>query len=178
MSSTETHFGKLRKVNYEGTLEEFAEKFLRSKKVKKIPSYCESWVETLRCDYNGTFFISGEDVWETFDHTESGNGDIDIFIPNPDGTITFIQQFYNGGTCLTECIEENLEKLKKSNKNKVLPKITKTVVEEFYIGDTIECLTEDGWESGTIKEILNEKEVNVTMNFDGSERVFGLELIK
>jgi hypothetical protein len=33
---------------------------------------------------------------------------------NEDGTITFVMQFYNGGTCLSECIEEELEKINKS----------------------------------------------------------------
>jgi hypothetical protein len=34
-------------------------------------------------------------------------------LPNEDGTITFIQQFYNGGTCLSEVIEEGIRKIKK-----------------------------------------------------------------
>jgi hypothetical protein len=36
-------------------------------------------------------------------------------IPNEDGTITFFMEFYNGGTCLSEMIEEGLERLKKEN---------------------------------------------------------------
>lgn len=30
---------------------------------------------------------------------------------NEDGTFDFIAQFYNGGTCLEECLEEALERL-------------------------------------------------------------------
>ena len=43
----------------------------------------------------------------------AGHYDIDVMIENPDGTITFVYQFYNGGTCLSECIEHGLARLKK-----------------------------------------------------------------
>jgi hypothetical protein len=33
--------------------------------------------------------------------------------PNEDGTLSFTMRFYNGGTCLSECIEEELLKLNK-----------------------------------------------------------------
>jgi uncharacterized protein with von Willebrand factor type A (vWA) domain len=36
--------------------------------------------------------------------------------PNTDGTVSFTMRFYNGGTCLSECIEEGLEKLKNEGK--------------------------------------------------------------
>jgi hypothetical protein len=34
---------------------------------------------------------------------------------NEDGTISFIGQFYNGGTCLDEMLEEALDEMKEKN---------------------------------------------------------------
>jgi hypothetical protein len=116
MSNTETHFGKLRKVDFEGvTVEQWCEaKCLELGKTERA-SYNHSWKEEfidLECE---KYFSIGDEIWEAFDHVQCSDGD-DIYHmqKNEDGTITFVMQFYNGGTCLSECIEEELEKINKS----------------------------------------------------------------
>lgn len=116
MSQTETHFGKLRKIKLKVSLEEWCKEKCKEKGITKIPSYYTSWEETFRDElihlYNNYFIVDGQ-VWESFNHIKSdGYEDIDVIIPNDDGTITFVQQFYNGGTCLSECIENGLRKFK------------------------------------------------------------------
>jgi hypothetical protein len=116
MSQTETHFGKLQKVEIKNqTLEQWCEIKCKEVGETKIESYYSSWQEQLmdcREYYQKYFFIDGE-AWEAVEHIESDDSNyIDVMIPNKDGTITFIQQFYNGGTCLSECIEDGIKRIK------------------------------------------------------------------
>ena len=115
MSQTETHFGKLRKVviNEGYNVEDWCREKCTDAGYTEIASYNENWLEQLRDVFYEKYFVVDGEIWEAFEHIENdGFDDIDIMIPNEDGTITFIQQFYNGGTCLSEVIEEGLEKLK------------------------------------------------------------------
>jgi hypothetical protein len=112
MSQTETHFGKLKRVEINIPLEEWFKEKCKEKGIEEIPSYYENWGETFRDNFPNRFFIHDEEVWEAIDHIESDGEDIDVMIPNEDGTITFVMQFYNGGTCLPEMIEEGLARLK------------------------------------------------------------------
>lgn len=117
MSQTETHFGKLRKIKLNVSLEEWCKQKCIEKDITEIPSYYDSWKETFKDEYYNQYFIVDGELWESFEHIESdGYEDINVMISNEDGTITFVQQFHNGGTCLSECIENGLNKLK-SNKN-------------------------------------------------------------
>jgi len=59
-------------------------------------------------------FIIDDQIWEAIEHINIGSDDdIDIMILNEDGTITFVHQFYNGGTCLEKCIEVGIKGLKR-----------------------------------------------------------------
>jgi hypothetical protein len=120
MSQTETHIGKLRKVDFQGkTREEWCEIKCREIGKNEIASYNDNWTEELRdLGYEKYFFVN-DDIWEAFDHISKDDSD-DIYeiTPNSDGTLSFVMQFYNGGTCLTECIEEELEKLNKNENEK------------------------------------------------------------
>jgi hypothetical protein len=61
-----------------------------------------------------TYFFVEDEIWEAFDHVKlDGDDDIYQITQNEDGTLSFIMRFYNGGTCLTECIEEEIIELKK-----------------------------------------------------------------
>ena len=49
---------------------------------------------------------------EMLEHKEFGEDEYPLEISkNEDGTFDFIAQFYNGGTCMEECLEEALERL-------------------------------------------------------------------
>lgn len=105
MSQTELHIGKLRKVELEQnqSLEDFYKE-----KLKNI-----GITELRKDEFYEKYFVINNVIWEIFDHEEKDDSD-DIYElkPNPDGTLSFIMKFYNGGTCLSECIEEELKKLK------------------------------------------------------------------
>jgi hypothetical protein len=115
MSHTEHHIGKLRKVEInEGySVEDWCREKCQEAGIPTIPEYYDSWQETLKNVYETYFFVN-DAVWEVFDHTEFED-DIYKMVPNADGTISFIMSFYNGGTCLSECIEEGLLKYKQFN---------------------------------------------------------------
>lgn len=115
MSHTETHFGKLRKVELNSSIEEWAKQKCNEEGISEIPDYFDSWEETFkdRMSYK-KYFFSKDEVWEAVEHVEEDDGDIDIMVQNQDGTVTFVFQFYNGGTCLSEMIEDGLARLNKS----------------------------------------------------------------
>lgn len=119
MSSMESHVGKLRKVqrNEGQSVEDWCREKCEDSGVPRIlPELYDSWKEILlyHLDFNQKFFFVNDEIWEVFDHKELGDDDIYEMTPNPDGTISFTMRFYNGGTCLSECIEEGLEQLNKN----------------------------------------------------------------
>lgn len=120
MSNMEAHFGKLRRVelpeNY--LLEDWCREKCQAREITEISSYNDTWEEQFKDHFHEQYFIVNGEAWEVFDHVESEDGYADIMIPNADGTITFFMEFYNGGTCLTEMIEEGLERLNKQDETK------------------------------------------------------------
>lgn len=113
MSDYETHYGKLRKVDLqEKTIEEFFEQKCREESIDPNEWY-ESFEELYQNSTNNyyTYTRIGNDVWELFDHVRSGDLDHANLINNNDGSYTLSTTFYNGGTCLSEIIEEELSKL-------------------------------------------------------------------
>lgn len=115
----ETHFGKLRRVHVpeNHSIEDWCREKCQDAGITEIASYNDSWLEELQDRFGRKFFVVDGEVWEAIEHTKSDSDcDIDIMIPNPDLTVTFIQQFYNGGTCLPEVIENGIRNLKKQNK--------------------------------------------------------------
>lgn len=115
MSQTETHYGKLRRVETSLTAENWCKNQCILAGITELSSYHDSWEEEFRDSFHEKYFIVNGQIWEVFDHIETEDGDIDIMIPNLDKTITFVQQFYNGGTCLSEVIENGLADLQKKN---------------------------------------------------------------
>lgn len=114
MSYTETHFGKLRKVETSLTIENWCKNQCILAGETELASYFETWEEQFRDTFSNKYFIINGQIWESIEHIKGEEGEgIDIMIPNEDGTITFVMQFYNGGTCLSECIEDGLKRLKK-----------------------------------------------------------------
>jgi hypothetical protein len=120
MSQIKTHFGKLHKVEIKNqTIEEWCEFKCKEAEIEQLQSYYSSWKEQMHAHrrFHKKYFIVNDEVWEVVEHVEFNDGDdIDIMIPNEDGTITFVEQFDNGGTCLSECIENGIRRLKDKNK--------------------------------------------------------------
>jgi hypothetical protein len=114
MSQTELHFGKLRKVELKEnkTIDDFFKEKLLEVGINDIKSYHKNWEDAFKDKFYEKYFIVNNVIWEVFDHIEKDDSD-DIYeiTKNPDGTLSFIMKFYNGGTCLSECIEEELERI-------------------------------------------------------------------
>lgn len=137
MSEMEIHVGKLKRVdlsNYDNNIEKFFEEQFRKTftefteqeiqdayqravdynyRGNKGPweflfqdTYCDEFMEDKYYVVNGSIYeIIEEEELDPYD-------DISILKDNGDGTYDYFMTFYNGGTCLRECIEYELEKLK------------------------------------------------------------------
>jgi hypothetical protein len=112
MSQEEIHIGKLRKIAIHSSVEEWAESKCKLDNIEKA-SYNNNWLEQLRDSYYEKYFIVNGNIYEAFDHKEFDYEDIYYLKDNGDNTFDFVMKFYNGGTCLEECIEEELEKILK-----------------------------------------------------------------
>lgn len=112
MSDMEYHYGKLRKVDLLGkTKEEFFEEKCKEKGKNELEE--DTWEEVYLWNISSEeYFPIGNNIYEAYDHEETDDSDIQKLIPHEDGTFTFVMSFYNGGTCLSECIQEALESYK------------------------------------------------------------------
>ena len=131
MSCTELHTGKFRIVTQttEDTFNFITKNLSRYWKpeissrgyvnVEETNDYLEEYWETNK-DFpykkpnvgNQTYLV------EMLEHKEFGEAKYPVEVSkNEDGTFDFIAQFYNGGTCLEECLEDELESLQNKTKS-------------------------------------------------------------
>ena len=133
MSRTEFHTGRLYPVKIETSLEETCRSIAKRFDVE----LSEDWQEDFRDSFDEhtnkkrnqpeEYFIHGEKLYRVIDHIESDNEEDFIKLSrNSDGSISFMGQFYNGGTCFSEMMEESLDELKPSHKDRL-----KTIVDEI-----------------------------------------------
>ncbi len=113
MSNYESHSGKLRIVEPKEneTLDQLKKRIWCEKSGNKEEDY--EVKGNLSDDYYDEFFEVNGKLWEVLDHEEMGDED-DMFCrlhDNKDGTFSFHTRFYNGGTCMSEMVTEELEKL-------------------------------------------------------------------
>lgn len=115
MSKTEFHTGKLYPVKIENSLEETCRSIAKRHDVE----LSEDWQEDFR-DAFDEYFIHGENFYRVIDHIESDDDESFMKLRhNGDGSISFIGQFYNGGTCFSEMLEESLNDLKPSYQSQI-----------------------------------------------------------
>lgn len=125
MSYTEKHAGRLVEVDFDrnGTTPENFYKMLceyhnyNSLTVAKYrnPYTYKSWEEMYweeLWDEDNLYRVDGK-AYKLVEHTEIED-DIFKFWKNDDGSISFVAEFYNGGTCLSEIIEEGVRKVKRN----------------------------------------------------------------
>jgi hypothetical protein len=145
MSQTETHFGKLRRVVFpEGqTLEQWCEAKCNELGKTELSSWCKTWYEQLRDVNDEDVYFANDELWETIEDFSAEEGD-DIYQMhlNENGTVTYVMQFYNGGTCLSECIEESLARLERPNNTQPVKDLAywKANAEEDYLQVPISVL--------------------------------------
>lgn len=76
--------------------------------------------ETYRFGVGYFFYLVHENkVYEVKDKELEGYSDIYTMYPNNDGSYSYIMKFYNGGTCLSECLLSKLNNLT-DEQNKML----------------------------------------------------------
>lgn len=128
MSYTETCVGKLKKLGiYENPVglkiycelrfkNTYPEKY-KEYKENGFPNFIHSWFEALNNElYNvtgGELFYNEKngELWESYNVRSLDNEYFCEMINEGADTYTFVTQFYNGGTCLSEILEEKIEEL-------------------------------------------------------------------
>jgi hypothetical protein len=134
MSDYEKHIGKLKKVDlseYNNSTEKFFEEQYR-KLFSNLEEFEIQSAYTLAEDYkyrrnrgpweylffdncydfdmNDKFYVVKGNIYEIIEDKEVDD-DASFLKDNGDGTYDYFIEFYNGGCCLGECIEYELEKL-------------------------------------------------------------------
>lgn len=120
MSDYETIKGKIRKIDLQGmSVEEYAERIVKERgldsKVARGPYYFETYLEFLKSydDWEeGQYTTIGDDLYLIYDTWDLDSFDNHIIMTSiADDTYEFYTSFYNGGTCLTEILEDEIERL-------------------------------------------------------------------
>ena len=115
MSDTELHIGKLIKVSEENeTLNQTLLRILNEKKVDYSDSDDTLFniLKDFEDNYNKYFIFKNELYFaEDTEPVDSGDAFCEL-TKNEDGSISYVTSFYNGGTCFTEMIEDELETFK------------------------------------------------------------------
>ena len=128
MSFTETCVGKLKKLGvYENPVGlklycelRFKKTYPEKYKVYKengFPSWIKGWFDALNDELydttHGQLFYNEKtgELWESYNIKSLNNEYFCEMIYEGADTYTFVTQFYNGGTCLPEILEEKIEEL-------------------------------------------------------------------
>ena len=114
MSDNELHIGRLvkvQKINENETIEEVMVRLLLgSADLSQNKAELFEQLKDLDDNYN-KYFIFKNELYEAEDEElEPYDAFCDMNI-NSDGSIGYVTGFYNGGTCFSEMIEEELENL-------------------------------------------------------------------
>ena len=111
MSETERRTGKLTPVAIVGDIENTAKLLVESmNQVKEV--WCDTYLEKLLSDSED--FVAIKDLLYKVDYEDSSDdGDIFNAWTNPDGTINFLVQYYNGGCCMGDAIGYAVDKMQK-----------------------------------------------------------------
>jgi hypothetical protein len=116
MSDMEYHTGKIRKLpRFNETEEEWAKRICDDHGWED--KYDQGWIETLREEgYDEDIIVvninGNYEIWELVEHTDFDQDDMFQAKKNEDDTISFTMSFYNGGTCLSEMLEEAVKRAK------------------------------------------------------------------
>ena len=134
MSDYEKHMGKLKKVDlseYDNSTEKFFEEQYRKlftdlseEEIKDAYSWSENcayrrnkgpweylfFESSYDFDMGDKYFVAKGNIYETIEHQEVEDN-MSFLKDHGDGTYDYVMEFYNGGTYLKECIENELEKL-------------------------------------------------------------------
>lgn len=115
MSYTEFHTGKLYPVNHGRNLEMHCRIIAKSHDIELGDDWLQDFREAFdrfsKRDYpsRDEYFVQGENLYLVVDHQEINDSQYDMKLhQNDDGSINFAGQFYNGGTCFEEMLDDAL----------------------------------------------------------------------
>jgi len=125
MSETKQYFGKVKNILRTNNIEDECKKLAQNNGLKELPEYYSSWEELVRDNLSDKYVIINNEndnysIYEIIENKEDNYSDITYVSkedPKNPGTRSFIMKFYNGGTCLSECLEESLKKIEENDKN-------------------------------------------------------------
>jgi hypothetical protein len=143
MSQTEFHTGKLYPVKIENNLEETCRSIASRHNIELGEDWQEDFIDVFnayeykRKKVTEEYFIHVEKLYRVIDHEEREDEEYFMKLDrNPDGSISFIGQFYNGGTCFSEMLEDALGGLKPSYQKQI-----KEIIEEICATHVVDMPT-------------------------------------
>jgi hypothetical protein len=102
MSDYEKHIGTIEKVNFNGTIEEFA----GTLDLGELPDFYDNWEEYFR-DESEEYHIHNDSIYRIQNEEIDNSDDIFEYKIN-NNKIEYVLSFYNGGTDLCEQIQDIL----------------------------------------------------------------------
>ena len=113
MSDYEAHYGKIKKVETELSCEEFAkQEFIKITGKAVLPKTYNNFIEALR-DESEEFYFIESNIYKIENTELDSDSDVFHYKELEDNSIEYNLRFYNGGTCLSEQIEEIISKVSK-----------------------------------------------------------------
>ena len=113
MSDYEMHQGKIKKVETDLSSEDFAkQEFIRLTGKDTIPNYYDNFIEALRDESEEFYFVNSK-IYRIENNELDDDSNIFQYKELEDTAIEYTLRFYNGGTCLSEQIEEIINKVDK-----------------------------------------------------------------
>ena len=121
MSEVELHTGILKKVDTQGlTVDEWIKEWVNNYLDSTTDSYYSRHRNDPDFDYKNAFYdlswpdlyiVTGDKIFKAYDDLHESDFICDVS-KLPNGDYAYITQFYNGGTCLTEVLENELKSIK------------------------------------------------------------------
>lgn len=111
MSEQKTQKGKIKEIDLQGkTIEDWCKEYcLEHNMTNKHVN--ESWKEYLFDARWEEFFIVKDRLFQIIEIKELDNSYYTQIDKLEDNTYSFYSTYYNGGTCLQECLEDELENI-------------------------------------------------------------------
>lgn len=114
MSEQQIQRGKFKKVDLQGkTIEEWCEQQCVNLGRTKYKFQNETWKEFFIDLYYDKFFIVNDELYEIIEIENLNNCYYVQVDKQDDNTYSFYATYYDGGTCLTECLEDGLKEIKR-----------------------------------------------------------------
>ena len=113
MSEQETWRGKFKEIFIadEKGIENKCKEICELHGIKNLDGYLDSWVEQLKEDLSDRYLVLGNIIYEYLEKEDLRYDSFCNLTKTGPFTYKFITSFHNGGTCLSEMIEEALKKI-------------------------------------------------------------------